>query len=87
MGVVAPVSAVVATVVPLLVGLLLEGIPGMRQLPGFAIAIVAVLVDVQLLTWTCNLLQSPGWDRSGFCAESHIQGFWVHGSAGGSGAL
>ncbi len=42
MGVVAPVSAVVAAVVPLLFGFLLEGIPGTRQLLGFGIAIAAV---------------------------------------------
>ena len=42
MGVVAPVSAVVTAVVPLLYGFLLEGIPGTRQLLGFGIAIVAV---------------------------------------------
>lgn len=42
MGVVAPVSAVVTAIVPLMFGFLLEGIPGTRQLLGFAIAIVAV---------------------------------------------
>lgn len=42
MGVVAPVSAVVTAVVPLLVGFFLEGSPGTRQLLGFGIAIVAV---------------------------------------------
>lgn len=42
MGVVAPVSAVVTAVVPLLFGFRLEGIPGTSQLLGFAIAIFAV---------------------------------------------
>lgn len=42
MGVVAPVSAVVTAVVPLLFGFFLEGMPGTRQLLGFGIAIVAV---------------------------------------------
>jgi drug/metabolite transporter (DMT)-like permease len=42
MGVVAPVSAVVTAVVPLIFGFLLEGIPGTQHLVGFGIAIVAV---------------------------------------------
>jgi drug/metabolite transporter (DMT)-like permease len=42
MGVVAPVSAVVTAVLPLLFGLFLEGLPGMLQMVGFGTAIVAV---------------------------------------------
>jgi drug/metabolite transporter (DMT)-like permease len=42
MGVVAPLSAVVTAVVPLLFGFVLEGPAGARQLFGFGVAIVAV---------------------------------------------
>jgi drug/metabolite transporter (DMT)-like permease len=42
MGVVAPVSAVVSAAVPVLFGLFVEGLPGMLQLLGFAVALVAV---------------------------------------------
>lgn len=42
MGVVAPVSAVVTALIPLIFGFLLEGIPATRQLLGFGIAIAAV---------------------------------------------
>lgn len=42
MGVVAPVSAVVTAVIPLIFGLFIEGMPGSPQLLGFGIALVAV---------------------------------------------
>lgn len=42
MGVVAPVSAVVSAAVPVLFGLFFEGLPGMSQILGFAVALVAV---------------------------------------------
>jgi drug/metabolite transporter (DMT)-like permease len=42
MGVVAPVSAVVSAAVPVLFGLYAEGLPGVPQLLGFALAFVAV---------------------------------------------
>ena len=42
MGVVAPVSAVVSAAIPVLLGLLLEGLPAGQQLLGFVLAFVAV---------------------------------------------
>lgn len=42
MGLVSPVAAVVTAALPVLVGLLLEGLPGTTQLAGFAIALGAV---------------------------------------------
>lgn len=42
MGIVAPVSAVVAAAIPVLFGLLLEGLPAGQQLLGFGLAFIAV---------------------------------------------
>jgi drug/metabolite transporter (DMT)-like permease len=42
MGVVAPVTAVVAAIVPVAFSITLEGLPGTQQMMGFAIALVAV---------------------------------------------
>jgi drug/metabolite transporter (DMT)-like permease len=42
MGVAAPVSAVVAAAVPILIGALLEGLPSAAQLAGFGLALMAV---------------------------------------------
>ena len=42
MGVVAPVAAVVSVILPLIFGLLLEGMPGLPQLVGFGLALCAV---------------------------------------------
>jgi drug/metabolite transporter (DMT)-like permease len=42
MGIVAPVSAVVAAMVPVLVGAALEGLPGAVQVLGFGLALVGV---------------------------------------------
>lgn len=42
MGVVAPTAAVVTGVMPVLVGLIIEGIPTLFQLIGFALALIAV---------------------------------------------
>lgn len=42
MGVVAPVSAVVAAIVPIVVGAALEGLPSPLQMAGFAVALGAV---------------------------------------------
>lgn len=42
MGIVAPISAVVAAVVPILVGAVLEGLPTPLQMAGFAMALAAV---------------------------------------------
>jgi drug/metabolite transporter (DMT)-like permease len=42
MGIVAPISAVIAAVVPILAGAWLEGLPGAVQVMGFAVALVAV---------------------------------------------
>ncbi len=44
MGVVAPVTAVTAGVLPILVGLFLEGWPSSTQMAGFFLALVAVLL-------------------------------------------
>ncbi|MCP4670496.1 MAG: DMT family transporter [Desulfobacula sp.] len=42
MGVVAPVAAVVSALFPVLVGIFIQGLPGMSQLAGFVLAIIAV---------------------------------------------
>lgn len=42
MGIVAPISAVVAAIVPILVGAALEGLPTPLQMGGFAVALAAV---------------------------------------------
>ncbi|MHA2365953.1 MAG: EamA family transporter [Candidatus Hodarchaeales archaeon] len=42
MGMVAPISAIVTVVVPLIFGFLIEGIPPLHQLFGFGIAFIAV---------------------------------------------
>lgn len=42
MGVVAPISAVVSSILPVIVALFLEGLPSAPQLAGFAIALLAV---------------------------------------------
>ncbi len=42
MGVAAPVSAVVAAAVPVIVGVFIEGLPGTSQLIGFGLAFIAV---------------------------------------------
>lgn len=42
MGIVAPISAVVAAIVPIAVGALLEGLPSPTQMAGFALALGAV---------------------------------------------
>jgi drug/metabolite transporter (DMT)-like permease len=42
MGVVAPLTAVITAIVPVLFGLLLEGLPQPHQLAGFVVAMVAV---------------------------------------------
>jgi drug/metabolite transporter (DMT)-like permease len=44
MGLVAPVAAVVTAIVPVIFGLLLEGLPPVRQLAGFGLALVAVWI-------------------------------------------
>ncbi len=44
MGVAAPLTAVAAGGIPLLVGLLTEGLPGPAQLAGFALALIAIWV-------------------------------------------
>ena len=47
MGVAAPLTAVAAGGIPLLVGLLTEGLPGAPQLAGFALALAAIWVIAQ----------------------------------------
>lgn len=42
MGIVAPISAVIAAIVPIVAGALLEGLPDAIQLAGFAVALAAV---------------------------------------------
>ena len=42
MGVVAPLTAVITAIVPVLFGLFIEGLPKVQQLVGFAIALFAV---------------------------------------------
>lgn len=42
MGIVAPISAVVAAVVPIVVGSVIEGLPSPTQLAGFGVALAAV---------------------------------------------
>ena len=42
MGVVAPLTAVITAIVPVLFGLFLEGLPQLHQLAGFAVALFAV---------------------------------------------
>jgi drug/metabolite transporter (DMT)-like permease len=42
MGVVAPVAAVVSAVVPVIVSLFIEGLPGLQQIIGFGLAAVAI---------------------------------------------
>jgi drug/metabolite transporter (DMT)-like permease len=42
MGIVAPISAVVAAIVPIVAGALLEGLPDAAQIAGFAVALAAV---------------------------------------------
>jgi drug/metabolite transporter (DMT)-like permease len=42
MGIVAPISAVIAALVPIAAGALLEGLPSTTQLAGFAVALAAV---------------------------------------------
>jgi drug/metabolite transporter (DMT)-like permease len=42
MGVVAPLTAVITAIVPVLFGLFLEGLPQLRQLVGFVVALFAV---------------------------------------------
>lgn len=42
MGVVAPISAVIAALIPIVASAVLEGLPGSAQLVGFAVALVAV---------------------------------------------
>jgi drug/metabolite transporter (DMT)-like permease len=42
MGVVAPLTAVITAIVPIIFGLFLEGLPQIQQLAGFAIALCAV---------------------------------------------
>jgi drug/metabolite transporter (DMT)-like permease len=42
MGIVAPISAVIAALVPIAAGALLEGLPNTTQLAGFAVALAAV---------------------------------------------
>lgn len=42
MGVVAPLTAVITAIVPIIFGLFLEGLPQLQQLAGFAIALFAV---------------------------------------------
>ncbi|MFW9991691.1 MAG: EamA family transporter [Candidatus Odinarchaeota archaeon] len=42
MGIVAPISAVVTAIVPVIVGLSIEGLPAIQQLVGFGIALIAI---------------------------------------------
>jgi drug/metabolite transporter (DMT)-like permease len=60
MGIVAPISAVIAAIVPIIASALLEGLPDSTQVAGFAIALAAV--------W----LLSSGGEQSTSARELHL---------------
>jgi uncharacterized membrane protein len=57
MGLVAPVTAVIAVLVPVVVGMFTEGLPGVGKLIGFALALISL--------WLVSAAHNAGGERTG----------------------